>query len=417
MKPLGIILILSSILSLIFLDVLFLKFIASAIIFITIYYLFYLLFLFITRKPISIKLAQGAKIDDNYNSELSFEIINLPVCFIGFFRLLSFSLSNNNFDGTKKDLGKSTHISKRAVVLMDKISLVLDRADKRKVTVDLKFLTHGYSYYDNFYIYIDDIFGFFRVRFKVNYSTKLFFEPNFNSIISMKNEVSNIGDKIIKSAVKSNSSDYFESRKYYPGDDIRRINWKVFAHSSELHIREIEKSEPFSEIISIIFAPYSKNIREYEFLSSLFYFTVRDLLFKGFKVKVTAPSGETLLEEWNDGLSRLQHLLNNSYSAFSDYNFSPSDEVIVFATLNEYKTLLENAQTKIKYSIISYIYNNENIKTILSASLKIDRHSTFAGDLFDKYKKIAENRAINKKLSYIKDLSNERNISLELYSC
>ena len=33
-------------------------------------------------------------------------------------------------------------------------------------------------------------------------------------------------------------------RKYYPGDDARRLNWKVFAHSRELFLRVGEETPP-----------------------------------------------------------------------------------------------------------------------------------------------------------------------------
>lgn len=40
------------------------------------------------------------------------------------------------------------------------------------------------------------------------------------------------------------SEDLLEVRKYYPGDDVRRLNWKVFAHSRELFLRVGEETPP-----------------------------------------------------------------------------------------------------------------------------------------------------------------------------
>jgi len=40
------------------------------------------------------------------------------------------------------------------------------------------------------------------------------------------------------------SEELLEVRKYYPGDDVRRLNWKVFAHSNELFLRVGENTPP-----------------------------------------------------------------------------------------------------------------------------------------------------------------------------
>jgi hypothetical protein len=40
------------------------------------------------------------------------------------------------------------------------------------------------------------------------------------------------------------SEDLLEVRKYFPGDDIRRVHWKVFAHTSELFLRIGEETPP-----------------------------------------------------------------------------------------------------------------------------------------------------------------------------
>jgi len=40
------------------------------------------------------------------------------------------------------------------------------------------------------------------------------------------------------------SEELLEVRKYYPGDDVRRLNWKVFAHTDELFLRIGEEVPP-----------------------------------------------------------------------------------------------------------------------------------------------------------------------------
>ncbi len=43
---------------------------------------------------------------------------------------------------------------------------------------------------------------------------------------------------------RRNPEDFLELRKYFPGDDIRRINWKIYAHLDELFIRLGEQTPP-----------------------------------------------------------------------------------------------------------------------------------------------------------------------------
>jgi len=52
---------------------------------------------------------------------------------------------------------------------------------------------------------------------------------------------------------KKQSDDLLEIRKYYPGDDVRRINWKVFARFRELYLRIGEETSlPRAKLLCII---------------------------------------------------------------------------------------------------------------------------------------------------------------------
>ena len=48
----------------------------------------------------------------------------------------------------------------------------------------------------------------------------------------------------IDSRRRRRSEELLEARKYYPGDDVRRLNWKVFAHTGELFLRIGEEVPP-----------------------------------------------------------------------------------------------------------------------------------------------------------------------------
>jgi uncharacterized protein (DUF58 family) len=52
------------------------------------------------------------------------------------------------------------------------------------------------------------------------------------------------GEQIKDTRRRRRSKDLLEIRKYFPGDDIRRINWKVYAHLNELFIRLGEETPP-----------------------------------------------------------------------------------------------------------------------------------------------------------------------------
>ncbi len=48
----------------------------------------------------------------------------------------------------------------------------------------------------------------------------------------------------VDSSRRRRSEELLEARKYYPGDDVRRLNWKVFAHMDELFLRIGEEVPP-----------------------------------------------------------------------------------------------------------------------------------------------------------------------------
>jgi uncharacterized protein (DUF58 family) len=51
-------------------------------------------------------------------------------------------------------------------------------------------------------------------------------------------------DTAVWSRRRRRSEELLEARKYYPGDDMRRLNWKVFAHMDELFLRVGEEVPP-----------------------------------------------------------------------------------------------------------------------------------------------------------------------------
>lgn len=61
--------------------------------------------------------------------------------------------------------------------------------------------------------------------------------------------------EVLPTRRRQRSEELLEVRKYYPGDDFRRINWKVFAHMNELFVRIGEENPPPEARFSLIFEP------------------------------------------------------------------------------------------------------------------------------------------------------------------
>ncbi len=60
----------------------------------------------------------------------------------------------------------------------------------------------------------------------------------------MANLVEQTDEAAADSRRRRRSEELLEARKYYPGDDVRRLNWKVFAHLDELFLRVGEEVPP-----------------------------------------------------------------------------------------------------------------------------------------------------------------------------
>jgi hypothetical protein len=62
---------------------------------------------------------------------------------------------------------------------------------------------------------------------------------------------------------KRTSDELLEVKKYYPGDDVRRLNWKVFAHTGELFVRKGEETPPPDSHLLFILDPTQSPLLDY----------------------------------------------------------------------------------------------------------------------------------------------------------
>ncbi|MBI9102330.1 MAG: DUF58 domain-containing protein [Spirochaetales bacterium] len=61
---------------------------------------------------------------------------------------------------------------------------------------------------------------------------------------------------------KRESSDLFDLRKFYPGDDPRKLHWKLYAHSGDLFLRKGEPEPPPSGLFQFVLDLNLDNIPE-----------------------------------------------------------------------------------------------------------------------------------------------------------
>jgi len=84
---------------------------------------------------------------------------------------------------------------------------------------------------------IADAAGFFRFRLTAGAGGGLIVNPSPRFDASFPGIMGIGGENLSRTIRKKRSDELTESRQYYPGDDVRRINWRTFAHTGQLFIR------------------------------------------------------------------------------------------------------------------------------------------------------------------------------------
>jgi uncharacterized protein (DUF58 family) len=89
-----------------------------------------------------------------------------------------------------------------------------------------------------------DILGFTAGRFSLPFREQLTVYPALRDPGAAARFMEQADESAVESRQRRRSEDLLEARKYYPGDDVRRLNWKVFAHLNELFVRVGEEVPP-----------------------------------------------------------------------------------------------------------------------------------------------------------------------------
>jgi hypothetical protein len=122
----------------------------------------------------------------------------------------------------------------------------------------------GFYRADRFKFHIRDYFGLFQstLIFTIDEKIPVFPNQTEQSIIY---EYFKGTDSIRYLKTPVSADEFFEVRKYYPGDDPKKINWKMFAHTNELFIRKKEETPPPKSNILFIIDSYETKLINKEF--------------------------------------------------------------------------------------------------------------------------------------------------------
>jgi uncharacterized protein (DUF58 family) len=146
-----------------------------------------------------------------------------------------------------------------------RVSLPLAWHDRRIDTVGLR-LSHGKSQgrvaftaeHRGTYASSDavlearDILGFTRHRLLVPLRERLTVFPRLQGDEALSPFMEQADESSADARRRRRSEELLEARKYYPGDDMRRLNWKVFAHLNELFLRIGEEVPPPESRILVV---------------------------------------------------------------------------------------------------------------------------------------------------------------------
>jgi hypothetical protein len=105
----------------------------------------------------------------------------------------------------------------------------------------------------NAQIFIRDFIGFTNSSFSLASKARLTVYPLLKASPGKHPKFEVDGARFEYAPRKKRSDELLEIRKYYPGDDVRKINWKIFARFRELYLRIGEDTSlPEAKLLFII---------------------------------------------------------------------------------------------------------------------------------------------------------------------
>jgi len=89
-----------------------------------------------------------------------------------------------------------------------------------------------------------DVLGLTLTRLPVPLDESLRVAPDLDPLSAPRSRSAEGGETVRAARHRRRSEELLETRKYVPGDDPRRMNWKLYAHMRELFIRVGEETPP-----------------------------------------------------------------------------------------------------------------------------------------------------------------------------
>jgi len=116
-------------------------------------------------------------------------------------------------------------------------------------------------------IIVEDLFGFTRFVLYRGEELSLLVFPEIEKNGFNREKIISGGEVATADVERVRSDELLEVRKYYPGDDARRINWKMFAASGELFLRIGEEIPPPTGEVTIVLNSHSQGVGSLKFSS------------------------------------------------------------------------------------------------------------------------------------------------------
>ncbi len=150
---------------------------------------------------------------------------------------------------------------------------------------------------------LEDLFGFTKFPLFTGGPVVLHIYPGVQTDGFTKERIITGGETATVERNRIRTDELLEVRKYYPGDDARRINWKMFAASGELFLRIGEEVPPPTGEVAIVlnsFSPALSSLRDSSDLTDTLissYITfIYSFVEKGCIVRVLAPGMRDFIE-------------------------------------------------------------------------------------------------------------------------
>lgn len=107
---------------------------------------------------------------------------------------------------------------------------------KQRTVYHVKQLPRGRYFYKQQYLCIRDIAGFFSVSFKQPLTSHTYISAPKMLPLEKSTAVA-LRSSALQEVPQARTVELYESRPYFPGDDPRKIHWKLYAHTGNLSIK------------------------------------------------------------------------------------------------------------------------------------------------------------------------------------